>query len=145
VPDKFKDIEELRGTGVPLTNIVLSTNPCPSCQECNGQSMTFDEWEGSPWGLPGSSGRLCEDDCHCILVPDEMMDELPDLGGESVKLRGDKDTDIEAIVEVGPDEAELKKLMEDWYAAGNAKLPKEIYDMNFEDIGPYLKKLLGKS
>jgi hypothetical protein len=74
-----------------------------------------------------------------------MMGELPELGGESIKLRGDKDTDIEAIVEVGPDEAGLKKLMEDWYAAGNAKLPKEIYDMDFEDIGPYLKKLLGKS
>jgi hypothetical protein len=106
-------------------------------------SMTFDEWEGSPWGLPGSSGRICEDDCHCVLIPDEMLPEFPAIGDE-VKLRGDKDTDISAIVEIGPNEAGLKELMEEWYAKGNAKLPPEIYEMDFEDIGPYLKKLMGK-
>jgi hypothetical protein len=140
----FKDIEQLRGTDVPLTNVVLSHNPCPDCVACNGKSMTFEEWEDSEWGLPGSSGRVCEDDCHCVLVPNESLADLPAIG-EKVKLRGDEDTDIRKIVDIGPNEENLKFLMDKWKElTGGRKLPPEIYKMSFKDIEKYLLKMIEK-
>jgi hypothetical protein len=136
----FKDIEQLRGTDVPLTNVVLSHNPCPDCVACNAKSMTFEEWESSEWGLPGSSGRVCEDDCHCVLVPNEALADLPAIG-DKVKLRGDEDADIRKIVDIGPRELSLKELMERYYElTSGKKLPKEIYTMPFEKILSYLKQ-----
>jgi hypothetical protein len=139
----FKDIQALEGQE-QLQNVVLSHNPCPDCQDANGKVMSYDEWENSEYGLPGSSGRICEDDCHCILVP---IDALPDLSGieeRTVKLRGDEDTDIGGTVDVGFHEDSLKQDMEEWYLLTGEKLPPEIYDMPFDEVGPYMRKKLAE-
>ena len=135
---KFDDIKALKGTEQPLQNVVLSSRPCPDCQEADGMVMTYDEWAASQWGLPGSSGRVCEDDCHCTLIPVDMLDDFPGIS-DRVKLRGDKDSDIRGMVEIGPNEGGLKQLMQDWYELGNDILPREIYDMDFDAIEPYLR------
>jgi len=121
-----------------LTNITLSSNVCPKCVEARGKSMTLAAWKASIWGLPGSSGRYCEDDCHCILVPDGKLKDFPDIG-KGIKLRGDKDSGIRKIVEIGPGETKLKQYMELWNAK-IGRLPKEIYTMQIVDIVPLLEK-----
>ena len=127
------------------TNINLSSNPCPVCKEANGKSMTLEEWKKSPYGLTDSKKRYCNLKgyrCHCIMVPTEMLPELPEIG-KRVKLRSDEDSDIRSIVDFHPNEQTLKELMDE-YNATIGKLPKEIYDMPIDEIIPYLKKLLGK-
>jgi len=130
--------------GAKLKNIILSSNPCPSCVAAARQPpMTKTDWKISPWGLTDSKKRYCNlkaNSCHCILVPPELIEELPDLG-KKIKLRGDPDSDIRGIVEIGPNEDRLKDLM-DQYNATIGKLPEEIYDMPIQDVVPYLEKLL---
>jgi hypothetical protein len=128
--------------GIDLQNVVLSSNPCPSCAEANGKIMTITEWKKSKWGLPGSMKRLCKKFCHCILVPVNMVAQLPAIG-ERVKLRGDEGSDIRPVVELSPNELYLKELMDD-YNAKIGKLPPEIYDMPLLDVIPFLEKLLGR-
>ena len=122
-------------------DVPLSSNVCPSCEEASGQQMTLDEWQSSSWGVPGSSGRYCEADCHCILVPVEMLPELPVIGAQTL-LRGDKDTDILAMVDIHPNEQALKDLMDEWNKL-KGKLPPEIYAMPVDDILAYLQQELG--
>lgn len=130
--------------GKLLKNVILSSNPCPSCKEAAEQPpMTKTAWRESKWGLPDSKKRYCNlkgFNCHCILVPVDWMKDLPDIGGK-VPLRGDPDTDIRAIIEIGPNERELANLMDE-YNATIGKLPEEIYEMPLEDVSPYLRKLL---
>jgi hypothetical protein len=126
-----------------FVNVLLSHNPCPDCVACNGLEMTLAEWEASEWGLPTSSGRVCEDDCHCLLVDTGMLADLPAIG-DQINLRGDPETDIRKIVDIGPNEESLKSLMEEWYNLGNQKIPPEIYDMPYDEIEAYMKKLLTK-
>jgi len=137
-----KELKTLKGA--ELRNIILSSNPCPSCKDAARQPpMTKSNWKISPWGLTDSKKRYCNlkaNNCHCILVPPELIEELPDLG-KKIKLRGDPETDIRKIVDVGPNEDRLKNLM-DQYNATIGKLPDEIYDMPIQDVGPYLEKLL---
>jgi len=104
--------------------------------------MTLAQWKKSKWGLPGSSGRYCEDDCHCILVPVEMIPELPTIG-DRVKLRGDDNTDVPKVVDLHPRELSLKELMDKWNEK-YGKLPPEIYDMPVESIEAYLRELMKK-
>ena len=90
-----------------LFNLIQSTNPCPSCEDASGaSSMTLADWEGSAFGVPGSGGRYCEDNCHCLLIPDGT--ELPRLGPEL--LRGDKGSDIPKITDPFPLEIRLDEL-----------------------------------
>lgn len=126
--------------GTLLMNIVLSSNPCPSCVEANRKSMTKTAWTKSKWGLPGSGKRYCKSNCHCILVPVDLLDQLPEIG-KKVKLRGDEDTDIRKIVDIHPNEEELKELMDE-YNETIGVLPKEIYEMPLNEVIPYLKELL---
>ena len=96
-----------------LFNLIQSTNPCPSCEDASGSdSMTLAQWEGSSFGVPGSGGRFCEDNCHCILVPDGT--ELPTLGTDL--LRGQKGTDIPPITSEFPLELEFEELSIQWRA-----------------------------
>ena len=140
---KYKDIARLRGAEQKLVNTVLSSRPCPDCSACDGMSMTYDEWASSEFGLPGSSGRICGGNCHCVLVPDDMVDELSNLGDD--KLRGDEETDIRRIIDIGPAESDLKELMQQWYTkTGGKKLPPNIYSMPFDKVLPYMKKALAK-
>ena len=125
------------------TNIVLSSNPCPICIGANGKTMTLAKWKVSPYGLTDSKKRYCNIKtvgCHCILVPKEMVDLLPDVG-KRIKLRGDEVTDIKPIVYIHPNEEQLKNLMERYnFEVGT--LPAEIYDMPLNKIIPYLRGLL---
>jgi hypothetical protein len=139
----FKDIENLADYEGQLINVVLSSNPCPDCDAINGQSDTYEGWQNSEYGLPGSDSRLCCQHCHCILVPEDALADLPEIG-DSIKLRGDLDSDIRKIVDIGPNEESLKSLMEEWYQLGNQKLPPEIYDMEFDEIEAYMKKRLAQ-
>jgi len=142
---KFKDIKKGGGQAgeAVLQNVVLSSKPCPDCAAANGEQMTFKEWEESEFGLPGSSGRICEDDCHCILVPVDQIDGLPEIG-EQIKLRGDKDSDIGSAVDIGPNEASLKEAMDEWQRLTDQKLPPEIYKMDFEEVEIYLRKKISQ-
>ncbi len=130
--------------GAKLKNIILSSNPCPICVNAARQpAMTKSNWKISPFGLTDSKKRYCNltaHNCHCILVPPELIEELPDLG-KKIKLRGDPDSDIRKIIDIGPNEDHLKNLM-DQYNATIGKLPEEIYDMPIQDVAPYLEKLL---
>ena len=126
--------------GELLQNVVLSMNPCPICVDANGQQMTYEEWADSEYGLPGSSARYCEDDCHCILVPVEAMGELPEIS-DLVKLRGEEGTEIKSIVDISPSEQGLKDVMEEWNAK-YGKLPPEIYSMDVMKVEAYLRKLM---
>jgi hypothetical protein len=138
----FADIQALSTSEDQLQNVVLSHRPCPDCQAANGQIMTYTEWENSEYGLPGSSGRICLDDCHCCLVPVDVLPDLAGINDRAVKLRGDEGSDIRGIVDIGPHEDSLKQDMEEWYLITGEKLPPEIYDMPFDEIGPYMKKVL---
>ena len=121
-----------------LENINLSANTCPSCIDAAGSApKTYAEWDGSEWGLPTSSGRYCEDDCHCLLVPIELKDEFPEIGKRSL-LRGDKGSDIPKIIEIGAGEADLIALMER-YNDEIGILPKAIYAMTVEDALAFLR------
>lgn len=124
------------------TNVVLSSNPCPDCKRANGVTMTMAEWKKSEYGIPGSDKRICDGNCHCVLVPEELMDEFPEID-KRTKLRGDIDTDIGKTVDIYPNETRLQELM-DQYNATIGKLPPEIYDMPLEKIADYLDDLLKK-
>jgi len=121
-----------------LDNVILSLNPCPQCIDAAGAgSMTYQEWGSSSYGLPGSSGRYCEDDCHCILLPVAMKKEFPEIG-KRILLRGDKDSGIPRVVVIGEGEMELIALMERWNAEIGV-LPKDIYRMTVLDALAFLK------
>ena len=130
--------------GAKLKNVVLSSNTCPVCKEAAKKApMTKTEWRKSKYGLLDSKKRYCNlhgFNCHCILVPVQILDELP-AKGKKILLRGDPDSDIRPIVEVGPREERLKNLM-DTYNAEIGKLPPEIYDMPVLEIADYLEELL---
>ncbi len=127
-----------------LQNIVLSRNPCPICLDAADQEpMTLEEWAESEWGLPGSSTRYCEDDCHCVLMPVALMDEFPAIS-ERVHLRGEEGTDIRAIVEIGPAEAGLKEIMDKWNE-DLGKIPEQFYHIkNLAKAETYLRELYAK-
>ncbi len=122
-----------------LQNVVLSQNPCPICMDANGRQMTYDEWAESEWGLPGSSARYCEDDCHCILIEAGLIDQFPAIS-EKAKLRGEEGTEILAIIELSPTEEGLKDIMDLWNK-NLGKLPPEIYQMDAMKVEEYLRKL----
>lgn len=123
------------------SNLIASTNPCPMCIEASEQApMTLDEWRESEWGLPGSSGRYCEDDCHCILVPEELLPAFPALAEDGAKLRGEPGSDIRAVIDIGPNEERLKTLMET-FNRKIGKLPKDIYSMPVDEVIALLEKI----
>ena len=137
-----KELKSLKGA--KLKNVILSSNPCPICIDAARQPpMIKTLWRNSRWGLTDSKKRYCNlkaNSCHCILVPPGLIEELPDLG-KKIKLRGDPDSDIRKIVDIGPNENELKELMDE-YNARIGKLPSEIYDMPLDDITPFLEEEL---
>ena len=90
-----KELKSLKGA--KLKNIILSSNPCPICIDAARQlPMTKTDWRNSRWGLTDSKKRYCNlkaNSCHCILVPIQLISELPPKG-KKVLLRGDKKTDM---------------------------------------------------
>lgn len=107
--------------------------------------MELQEWQASSFGDTDSKKRYCNlkaHSCHCILVPEDMLDELPAIG-EKVKLRGDEGTDVKPIVDIHPNEIILKELMEE-YNATIGVLPKVIYTMEMDAVIPFLKGKLGQ-
>ncbi|MAH50277.1 hypothetical protein CMI37_30935 [Candidatus Pacearchaeota archaeon] len=128
---KFKKAE------TQMTNILLSAKPCPTCIEANGLTMTYNEWATSVYGLPGSNERICDGYCHCILVPEALVDEFPELDLRQ-KLRGDIGSDIKPIVTFFPNEVGLAEAMDTWNSTIGV-LPKEIYAMPLQNVEPYLR------
>lgn len=122
-----------------LVNIVTSNNPCPICASINGMTMTLQEWEASPYGVPGSDGRYCDGSCHCILVPDTLIDRFDWIDPNYVP-RGDPGSTIGPVIEIFPNERALADLMNDWNARFG-RLPKEIYQMPVMDGWKYLKAM----
>lgn len=125
-------------TDLRLQNVVLSTRSCPICVDANGRIMTYEEWADSEWGLPGSDARYCSDACHCILVPVDALAGLPEIS-KQVALRGEKGSEIQAVVDIFPKEQGLKEIMDEWNAE-IGKLPQEIYDMEVMKVEAYLRK-----
>lgn len=122
-----------------LQNVVLSHNPCPVCVDANGRVMSYEEWASSEWGLPGTSARYCEDDCHCVLVPVEVLAEFPAIS-EKAALRGEEGSTIRATVDLSPAEDGLKDIMDTWNR-DLGKLPPEIYKMPVMEVEAYLRRL----
>ena len=126
-----------------LQNIILSRNPCPICIDAaNQEPMSYSSWADSEWGLPGTDARYCSDDCHCVLVPVDALDALPEIS-DLVRLRGEEGTEIPSVIDISPSEQGLKEVMEEWNAK-YGKLPPEIYDMDVFEVEPYLRKLIKK-
>jgi len=126
------------------TNVILSSNPCPVCLEAEGKFMTLAQWKKSKYGLPNSKKRYCnlkKQSCHCLMMPENMLDKFPRIG-KGEKLRGDKDTDIKAVVDIHPNEQVLKDLMDE-YNAKFGRLPDEFYEIPLDQCIPFLRKLLG--
>lgn len=129
-------------TTTPLTNVILSSNPCPTCVEAEGKTMTLAEWQRSKYGVPGSHRRICDGFCHCILVTAEMKETLETTGlGKRFKLRGDKDSDIGKIIDIGPREQKLSDLM-DRYSKEVGRLPDEFYATPFAKKPEWLQNAL---
>ncbi len=121
-----------------LFNLIQSTNPCPDCEDASGEdSMTLRQWEGSSFGVPGSSGRVCEGNCHCLLIPDGT--ELPSLGTDL--LRGDKGTDIPKITSEFPLEVQFNELVLQWRNQ-IGDLPGRFARMSLPDIIAEMKRTL---
>ena len=126
-----------------LRNVLLSSNPCPICILAGEEEpMTMEDWEASEYGLPGSSARYCEDDCHCILVPEGVVGEFPAVS-ERAKLRGEEGSTIRLTVEFAPSEQGLKEIMDLWNE-NLGRLPPEIYRMDVYEVEGYLRKLYAK-
>jgi hypothetical protein len=126
-----------------LANQILSTDPCPICQDAAAQDpMTYEDWANSEWGLPGSDARYCGDNCHCVLAPEDVLAEFPALDN-LVALRGEEGSDIAAVIDITPNEKGLKDAMDEWNAT-RGKLPPEIYEMDVFEVEAYLRKLMGK-
>lgn len=127
-----------------LKNVTLSSKPCPICVDAGEQEpMTEAEWAASEWGLPGSSARYCDENCHCALVPEAVLSEFPAINAQ-VKLRGEEGTEVRAVVELAPSEEGLKEIMDKWNR-DLGKLPPVIYDMELYDVEPYLRKLYAQT
>ncbi|OQB57132.1 MAG: hypothetical protein BWX98_01621 [Candidatus Aminicenantes bacterium ADurb.Bin147] len=123
-------------------NAILSSNPCPKCIEASEQEpMTIDEWKDSEYGLPGSAGRYCEDDCHCLMVPAGIEIPEPLFGQE--QLRGE-DPNIRKVIELGPKETSLREIIDAWHKAGRGTLPKEVHLMTYETAIAYLRRLMAE-
>ena len=56
--------------GQSLRWVTVSKNPCDDCITVAGQVDTWENWEKR--GMPGSGWSLCNDNCYCQLVPDDM-------------------------------------------------------------------------
>jgi hypothetical protein len=126
-----------------LRNVALSSNICPTCLDAAQQEpMTYEEWANSEWGLPGSDARYCAEACHCVLMPDDIIDQFPAIN-DKVKLRGDEGSDIRGSVELAPSEHSLKEIMDQWNEEIGT-LPKEIYGMPVGEVEAYLRKLYGE-
>lgn len=126
--------------GQLLINATLSMNPCPICVDAGQQpAMSLDDWMVSDWGIPGSSTRFCEDDCHCALIPEAVVEEFPTID-ERVRLRGEEGSEIRAIIDIGPSEQGLKEIMDKWNE-DVGKLPPKIYTMPLLEVEPFLREL----
>lgn len=128
--------------GTVYQNVALSSDPCPVCLEANGQEMTLGEWQDSEYGMPGSDQRYCGDNCHCILVPTDALASLPAIG-EMAKLREDDNSDIGAVVDVGPNEQEMQNLVDE-YTTKIGELPRNLFDMPIDEMIDFLSEALTK-
>lgn len=57
--------------------VAVLVNTCPDCLANHGKSMTWDEWEGSSFGLPRSGGTICRENCRCMLIISESVEIQP--------------------------------------------------------------------
>jgi hypothetical protein len=67
-----------------------------------------------------------------------MLPDLPGIG-DLIKLRGDEGSDIRKIIDIGPNEATLKELMQEWYDLTGMRLPPQIYEMEYDEIEPFMR------
>jgi hypothetical protein len=76
------------------------------------------------------------------LVPVDLLPELPEIS-KQIALRGEKGSELEAIVILRPSEQGLKEVMDEWNDK-IGQLPPEIYDMDVYEVEQYLRKKLAK-
>jgi hypothetical protein len=63
---------EYKNTGLSRWRwVTVSAKPCPDCAERHGQVETWEDWE--LMGLPKSGFSICQDHCHCKLVPENYQ------------------------------------------------------------------------
>ena len=122
-----------------LFNLIQSTKPCPDCVTASGlPSMSLPDWESNPLGVPGSTGRVCKGNCHCLLIPEGT--DLPGLGDDL--LRGDPDTDIPPITGEFPLEIKFGELSVLWRAKFG-DMPGRFLKMTLEESIRILELELG--
>ena len=125
-----------------LFNLIQSTKPCPDCvQASNAGSKTLEGWEVSQFGVPGSSGRVCNGNCHCLLIPEDMeLEQLPDFGTDL--LRGDLGSDLGKITDDWPLEIRFEELSAQWRAKFG-DMPGRFLKMDLDTLIKTLESELG--
>ena len=75
---RLRDAGELTELGVQTKFrwCAVLINTCPDCLERHNQVKTLTEWEEA--GLPRANATVCEQYCHCVLMP-EIAVELPPI------------------------------------------------------------------
>lgn len=58
-----------------LVNTCSVPGTLKGCLERHGLVKTWEEWEEI--GLPRSGGTVCQENCHCVLVPDKFAEYEP--------------------------------------------------------------------
>ena len=78
-------IDRYRETGIELFRwVTVSGNPCPQCDDRQGQVETLQFWEDA--GFPKSGFSVCQDNCKCIILPEGFESEQLKADGFLVKL-----------------------------------------------------------
>lgn len=127
-----------------LINVLQSGKPCPSCVSASSEPpQSFTWWESSTWGLPGSPGRICNGNCHCVLIPVDTLEKFPEIKdlNLNIKLRGDKGSDIGKVIDIFPQEKTMIDLIVR-YEAQVGKLPKGFYYQTIPEAIVFLRNAL---
>ena len=61
-------IDRYRETGIELFRwVTVSGNPCPQCDDRQGEVETLKFWQDA--GFPKSGFSVCQDNCKCVILP----------------------------------------------------------------------------
>ena len=59
--------------------VTVSGDPCPQCDDRQGEVNTLEGWRAA--GLPKSGFSVCDDNCKCVLIPEGLESkEISDAG-----------------------------------------------------------------
>lgn len=78
-------LDSYRESGIELFRwVTVSGNPCPQCDDRQGEVETLKFWQDA--GFPKSGFSVCQDNCKCVLIPVGFESEQIKADGFLVKL-----------------------------------------------------------